>query len=114
MRRISSPALVQRLWEKKTATEDAPHDVYRSTMLPPPTTCTMKFFVVVLVLSGHDWEASRLLFDFYSVHPGMQTYEGGVAVLEHYMRANDDDEMDGRDSTNVLGKLRRGALTRLE
>jgi hypothetical protein len=44
----------------------------------------------------------------------MRTYDGGLASLEHYLRADDDDENDGRVSTNILGKLRRYALKRLE
>ena len=62
----------------------------------------------------YDWKASQLLFDFYNVIPCMRTYDGGLASLEHYLRADDDDENDGRVSTNILGKLRRYALKRLE
>jgi|TARA_B110000090_G_scaffold63728_1_gene72853 hypothetical protein len=44
----------------------------------------------------------------------MRTYEGGLAVLEHYMRRVDEDENDGRESTKILGVLRAAALQKLE
>ena len=44
----------------------------------------------------------------------MRTYEGGLAVLEHYMRRVDEDENDGRESTKILGVLRAAALKKLE
>ena len=48
------------------------------------------------------------------VHRSMRTYEGGLAVLEHYMRRVDEDENDGRESTKILGVLRAAALQKLE
>jgi hypothetical protein len=117
MRRISSPALVRRRLD--TMEEEMLHASSSSSLdmplrLPPPTTCTLKFFVVILVLRGVDWRASNLLFSFYHVNAAMRTYDGGVAVLEHYMRSSNDDEEDGRDSTLMLGRLRRRALVMLE
>ena len=119
MRRISSPALVRRRLD--TMEEEMLHLSSSSSSslasplrLPPPTTCTLKFFVVILILRGVDWRASNLLFAFYHVNAAMRTYDGGVAVLEHYMRSSNDDEEDGRDSTLLLGRLRRRALQMLE
>ena len=82
--------------------------------LPPPTTCTVKFLVCMLLCHKCEVEASELLFDFYQVHPTLRTEESRIAVLEHYVRLVDDDETDGRESTRVLGALRRRSLWMLE
>jgi hypothetical protein len=47
MRRISSPALVRRRLDTLEETKTSP-----LPKLPPPTTCTMKFFIVILILYG--------------------------------------------------------------
>ena len=133
MRRISSPALVRRRLDTMELEARAPSTTLSSSSssstttttpslssisslprLPPPTTCTMKLFIIILVLSKQEQVAYEWLFEFYQIHSTMQTYDSGIACLEHYLRCEDDDENDGRESTRIQGKLRRLALHVLE